>query len=65
MFRFAKRRWDLKKAFLYKQQHAAHGKDHFESDPIVPGMGGSTPAAGSAGTLAVVDSSNTYDAGTV
>ena len=48
-----------------KQQHAAHGKDHFESDPIVPGMGGSTPAAGSAGTLAVVDSSNTYDAGTV
>ena len=65
VFRFAKRRWDLKKAFLYKQQHAAHGKDHFESDPIVPGMGGSTPAAGSAGTLAVVDSSNTYDAGTV
>merc|ERR1711871_609267 len=66
VFRFAKRRWDLKKAFLYKQQHAAHGKDHFESDPIVPGgAGGHTPAAGGAGTLAVVDSSNSYDAGTV
>merc|ERR1711871_920051 len=60
VFRFAKRRWDLQKAFLYKQQHAS--KDQLESDPIVPGDGSaSVPdgTPGAAGTLAVVDSSNT------